>query len=72
MDGILLSLLASFGLGVSYTLQEKSITKWCSTFWFLTPAFLQESGRTISNNPNMHLHGHLKEVLLDYGPVYTF
>lgn len=22
--------------------------------------------------PNMHMHGHLKEVLLDYGPVYGF
>lgn len=22
--------------------------------------------------PNMHLHGHLKECLMDYGPVYSF
>ena len=22
--------------------------------------------------PNMHLHGHLKEVLLDYGPAHEF
>lgn len=22
--------------------------------------------------PNMHLHGHLKECVLDYGPVYNF
>ena len=22
--------------------------------------------------PNMHLHGHLKECLIDYGPVYSF
>ena len=21
---------------------------------------------------NMHLHGHLKECILDFGPVYTF
>ena len=23
-------------------------------------------------NMNMHLHGHLKECILDYGPVYSF
>ena len=22
--------------------------------------------------PNMHMHCHLKEVILDYGPVYAF
>ena len=22
--------------------------------------------------PNMHLHGHLKECVLDYGPIYNF
>lgn len=22
--------------------------------------------------PNMHLHGHLKERVLDYGPIYNF
>ena len=25
-----------------------------------------------SITPNMHLHGHLKECMLDYGPVYSF
>ena len=22
--------------------------------------------------PNMHLHGHLRDCILDYGPVYSF
>jgi hypothetical protein len=27
---------------------------------------------TTAVKPNMHLHGHLKECLLDYGPMYGF
>ena len=22
--------------------------------------------------PNMHLHGHLRDCILDYGPIYSF
>lgn len=63
------------GICVSLQVSVKACNNFGGTADSMLLLFCQKFERLHGKSkvkPNMHLHGHLKECVLDYGPVYNF